>query len=75
MIVDLVSHNHKVVTLEWRDMTGFLRHTNVKRDDERIRFLNPPVRFKVPKFPKVVVKNGKTIAFRTTNISPSARVS
>ena len=31
MIVDLVSHDHKIVTLEWKDMTGFTRHTNVKR--------------------------------------------
>ena len=31
MIVDLVSHDHKIVTLEWKDMTGFTRFTNVKR--------------------------------------------
>ena len=81
MIVDLVSHDHKIVTLEWKDMTGFTRHTNVKRSsvgvleglakpgsgynipDPRVRFLNPPVRFKVPKYPKVVLKSGKIISF------------
>ena len=31
--------------------------------DPRVRFLNPPVRFKVPKYPKVVLKSGKTITF------------
>ena len=63
MIVDLVSHDHKFVTLEWKDMTGFTRHTSVNRDDERIRFLNPPVRFTVPKYPKVILAKGKTIQF------------
>ena len=79
MYVDLVSHDHKIVTIAWRDMTGFMRFTNVPRSgvgrleglakpgsgynvpDPRVRFLNPPVRFKVPKYPRIVLKNGKTI--------------
>ena len=31
MYVDLVSHDHKIVTIAWKDMTGFTRFTNVKR--------------------------------------------
>ena len=31
MIVDLVSHDHKIVTIQWKDMTGFTRYTNVNR--------------------------------------------
>ena len=63
MIVDLVSHNGKIVTLEWKDLTKFRRWTSVKKDDERIRLLYPPVRFKLPKYPKVVLESGKTIRF------------
>ena len=81
MYVDLVSHDHKIVTIAWKDMTGFLRFTNVNRsarlqyydpekpdvgdnvNDSRIRFLHPLVRFKVPKFPKIVLKSGKVVTF------------
>ena len=79
MIVDLVSHDHKIITLQWKDMTGFTRFTNVKRSgvgrleelakpgsgynvpDSRVRFLDPPVRFVLPKMPKVILKNGKAL--------------
>ena len=81
MYVDMVSQDHKIVTIAWKDMTGFLRFTNVNRsprlqyydpekpdvgdnvNDSRLRFLHPLVRFKVPKFPKVVLKNGKVVNF------------
>ena len=40
MIVDLVSHDHKIVTIEWKDMTGFTRFTNVHRS-ARLQYYDP----------------------------------
>ena len=40
MYVDMVSHDHKIVTIAWKDMTGFLRFTNVNRSP-RLQYYDP----------------------------------